>query len=122
MSQTVEQRRRGGGVRLGLGAAQRGILQLVIGRVAAIAAAGISTGLVLAVTAERAALSRHPYRSSSRRLALVLLGVTLAAGYPPRAPGHSSQPSRSRYGRSNTQLPNHLPPTPDPRHTHQQRT
>ena len=50
MSQSVEQRRREIGDRLALGAARRDILQLVIGRVAAIAAAGIGIGLVLAVT------------------------------------------------------------------------
>jgi ABC-type antimicrobial peptide transport system permease subunit len=88
MSQSVEQRRREIGVRVALGAARRDILQLVIGRVAAISAAGIGTGLVLAVTT-MPLLSTLLYHvtpadpSVFAPLALLLLGVTLAAGYIP---------------------------------------
>jgi ABC-type antimicrobial peptide transport system permease subunit len=88
MSQSVEQRRREIGVRLALGAAPSDILQLVIGRVAAIAAAGIGIGLVLAVPT-MPLLSTLLYQvtpgdpSVFALLTPVLLGVTLVAGYIP---------------------------------------
>ncbi|HUP83386.1 MAG TPA: FtsX-like permease family protein, partial [Candidatus Limnocylindria bacterium] len=88
MSQSVEQRRREIGVRVALGAARRDILQLVIGRVAAIAAAGIGIGVVLAVPTMpllSTVLYQVPPGDASvfALLALLLLGVTLAAGYIP---------------------------------------
>jgi predicted permease len=88
MSQGVEQRRREIGVRLALGAARGDILRLIIGRVAAIAAAGIGIGLVLAVPTMpllRALLYGVTPGDPAvfAVLALVVLGVTLLAGYIP---------------------------------------
>jgi predicted permease len=88
MSQGVEQRRREIGVRLALGAARGDILRLIIGRVAVIAAAGIGVGLILAVPTMpllRALLYGVTPGDPSvfAVLALVVLGVTLLAGYIP---------------------------------------
>ena len=53
MTQGVEQRTREIGVRLALGAARGDILRLIIGRVFAIALAGIALGVALAVPSMR---------------------------------------------------------------------
>jgi predicted permease len=88
MAQGVEQRRREIGVRLALGAARRDILHLIIGRVVAIAAAGIAIGLLVAVPT-MPLLGALLYDvtpgdpSVFAVLALMVLGVTLLAGYIP---------------------------------------
>jgi ABC-type antimicrobial peptide transport system permease subunit len=88
MSQGVEQRRREIGVRLALGAAKADILRLIIGRVTALAAAGIALGLLIALPAMqllRALLYQVTPGDPSVfiLLAIVVLAVTLLAGYIP---------------------------------------
>ena len=88
MSQGVEQRRREIGVRLALGAARRDILRLIIGRVTAMAIAGIALGVLIAVPAMqllRALLYQVTPGDPSVfvLLAGVVLAVTLLAGYLP---------------------------------------
>ena len=88
MSQSVEQRRREIGVRLALGAGRAEIFRLIIGRVAAIAAVGIAIGGLLSVPASQL-LRALLYQVSPgdpqvfALLAIVLLAVTLLAGYLP---------------------------------------
>ena len=88
MSQGVEQRRREIGVRLALGAARRDILRLIIGRVTAMAIAGIGLGVLIAMPAMpllRALLYQVTPGDPSVfvLLAGVVLAVTLLAGYVP---------------------------------------
>ena len=88
MSQGVEQRRSEIGVRMALGAARRDILRLIIGRVLLISTAGILLGLALAVPSMKL-LTALLYQVDPRDpwvftvLAVVLLTVTLLAGYIP---------------------------------------
>ena len=88
MSQGVEQRRREIGVRLALGAARRDILRLIVGRVTAMAIAGIGLGVLIAMAAMpllRALLYQVTPGDPSVfvLLAGVVLAVTLLAGYIP---------------------------------------
>jgi ABC-type antimicrobial peptide transport system permease subunit len=88
MSQGVEQRRREIGVRLALGAARGDIVRLVIGRVLAIGIAGLAVGALVALPSMqllRALLYQVEPGDPAVFLALgvVLLGVTLLAGYIP---------------------------------------
>jgi putative ABC transport system permease protein len=88
MAEGVEQRTREIGVRLALGAARGDILRLVIGRVFAIATAGIALGLVIAIPSMRllTALLYEVKPSDPivfAGLTLVLLSVALLAGYLP---------------------------------------
>jgi putative ABC transport system permease protein len=88
MSQGVEQRRREIGVRIALGAGRRDIMKLIIGRVVAIALAGIMLGILLAVPSMRLLISLlYQVRPNDpvvfAMLALALLGVAVLAGYIP---------------------------------------
>jgi predicted permease len=88
MSQGVEQRRREIGVRMALGADRRDIMRLIIGRVVAIALAGITLGIVLAVPSMRLLIALlYQVRPDDplvfAMLALALLGVAVLAGYLP---------------------------------------
>ena len=67
MSQGVEQRRREIGVRMALGASPRDIMNLIIGRVVAIATAGIVLGIVLACFHAIAHRSLVPGQADDRR-------------------------------------------------------
>ncbi|MGB2717743.1 MAG: ADOP family duplicated permease [Vicinamibacterales bacterium] len=88
ISQGVEQRTREIGVRMALGADRSHILRMVVGRVCAIALAGIAIGLVITVPSMRL-LSALLYEVKPAdptvltALALILLSVTLVAGYLP---------------------------------------
>ena len=88
MTQGVEQRTREIGLRLALGAAREDILRLIVGRVLAIALAGIALGVALAVPAMRL-LTALLYQVEPgdplvlATLTLVLLAVSLLAGYLP---------------------------------------
>jgi putative ABC transport system permease protein len=88
MAQGVEQRRREIGVRLALGAGRSDILRLIIGRVTAMAIAGIALGILMAVPAMqllRALLYQVTPGDPSVFVGLagVVLAVTLLAGYIP---------------------------------------
>ena len=88
MAQGVEQRRREIGVRLALGAGRSDILRLIIGRVTAMAIAGIALGILIAVPAMqllRALLYQVTPGDPSVFVGLagVVLAVTLLAGYIP---------------------------------------
>jgi putative ABC transport system permease protein len=88
MSQGVEQRRKEIGVRMALGAGRREILRLIIGRVVAVAIAGIVLGVALAVPAMKLLTALlYQVRPGDpwvfAGLAFVLLTVTLLAGYIP---------------------------------------
>jgi putative ABC transport system permease protein len=88
MAQGVEQRRREIGVRLAHGAGQSDILRLIIGRVTAMAIAGIALGILIAVPAMqllRALLYQVTPGDPSVFVGLagVVLAVTLLAGYIP---------------------------------------
>ena len=88
MSQGVEQRRMEIGVRIALGAARSDIFRLIIGRVVIIAAAGIAAGVALAVPAMKLLTALlYQVRPGDpwvfAALALILLSVTLLAGYIP---------------------------------------
>jgi putative ABC transport system permease protein len=88
MSQGVQQRTREIGVRMALGADRAHILRMIVSRVCLIAIAGIALGLALAVPSMRL-LGALLYDVSPRDpgvfagLALLLLMVTLLAGYIP---------------------------------------
>jgi putative ABC transport system permease protein len=88
MSQGVEQRRQEIGVRLALGAARGDIMRLIIGRVVAIAIAGVIAGVLLAIPSMRL-LSALLYQVSPgdpavfALLAAALLVVSVLAGYLP---------------------------------------
>jgi putative ABC transport system permease protein len=88
VSQGVQQRTREIGVRLAMGASTHHLLRLIIGRVVAIAAAGIFLGVALAIPSANllAALlyqvrPRDPWVFAP--LTLVLLTVAVVAGYIP---------------------------------------
>ena len=88
MSQGVEQRRREIGVRMALGASRRDIMTLIIGRVVAIATAGIVLGIVLAVPSMRLLIAllyqvRPDDPQVLAMLSLALLSVAVLAGYLP---------------------------------------
>jgi putative ABC transport system permease protein len=88
MSQGVAQRTREIGVRMALGAARGDILRLIVGRAFAIALAGITLGLLLAVPSAgmlRALLYqvRPGDPSVFATLALLLLVIAVIAGYLP---------------------------------------
>ena len=88
MAQGVEQRRREIGVRLALGAGRSDILRLIIGRMTAMAIAGIALGILMAVPAMqllRALLYQVTPGDPSVFVGLagVVLAVTLLAGYIP---------------------------------------
>jgi putative ABC transport system permease protein len=88
MAQGVEQRRREIGVGLALGAGRSDILRLIIGRVTAMAIAGIALGILMAVPAMqllRALLYQVTPGDPSVFVGLagVVLAVTLLAGYIP---------------------------------------
>ena len=88
MSQGVEQRRREIGVRMALGAGRRDIMKLIIGRVVAIATAGIVLGIALAVPSMRLLIALlYQVRPDDPQvlavLSLALLGVAVLAGYLP---------------------------------------
>ena len=88
IAQGVEQRRREIGVRMALGADRPQILRMIVGRVCSIALAGIALGLAIAIPSMRL-LTALLYEVAPAdptvftSLALVLLGVTLLAGYLP---------------------------------------
>jgi len=88
IAQGVHQRTREIGVRLALGAARTDIMRLIIGRVLALAVAGITIGLIVAVPA-MGLLTSLLYQVSPGDpfvfglLALMLLVVVLLAGYLP---------------------------------------
>jgi putative ABC transport system permease protein len=88
MSQAVEQRTREIGVRLALGAARADILRLILGRVVAIALAGVIAGVAAAIPAMRTlkALLYEVQPGDSTVfcvLATLLLVVAVLAGYLP---------------------------------------
>ena len=88
MTQGVQQRTREIGIRLALGAARADILRLIVGRVFAIAFAGIALGLAIAIPSMRA-LTALLYEVKPgdplvlAALTLLLLSVALLAGYLP---------------------------------------
>jgi putative ABC transport system permease protein len=88
MSEGVEQRRREIGVRMALGAAQTDIFRLIIGRVVAVALAGVALGVAFAVPA-MGMLTALLYQVQPgdptvfSALASVLLTVAVLAGYVP---------------------------------------
>jgi putative ABC transport system permease protein len=88
ISQGVAQRTREIGVRMALGADRSRILRMIVGRVCAIALAGLALGLAITVPSMRllAALLYEVKPADPMvltALALVLLSVTLVAGYLP---------------------------------------
>ena len=88
ISEAVEQRTREIGVRMALGADRSRILRMILGRVCAIALAGIALGLIITVPSMRL-LTALLYEVTPAdptvftTLAFVLLVVTLLAGYFP---------------------------------------
>jgi putative ABC transport system permease protein len=88
ISQGVEQRTREIGVRMALGADRSHILRMIVGRVCTIALAGLALGVVITVPSMRllAALLYEVEPADPTvltGLGLVLLSVTLVAGYLP---------------------------------------
>jgi putative ABC transport system permease protein len=88
ISQGVEQRRREIGVRMALGADGTHILRMIVGRVCAIALAGVALGLLITIPSMRL-LASLLYEVTPAdpavfvSLAFVLLAVTMLAGYLP---------------------------------------
>jgi ABC-type antimicrobial peptide transport system permease subunit len=76
------------GVRIALGAQRRDVLQLVLGEIARLGAAGVALGLVIALSASRFIASLlfrlTPYDPGALAAAVsVMLAVVLLAGYLP---------------------------------------
>jgi ABC-type antimicrobial peptide transport system permease subunit len=88
IAQGVEQRRREIGVRMALGADRPRILRMIVGRVCAIALAGIALGFAITIPSMRL-LTALLYEVTPAdpavllSLGAVLIGVTLLAGYLP---------------------------------------
>jgi ABC-type antimicrobial peptide transport system permease subunit len=79
VSYTVAQRVRELGVRLALGATARGVVALVVGHVARVAAVGIGAGLVLAYALSRYAASLLYGVGATDAATYAGVGITLAA-------------------------------------------
>jgi ABC-type antimicrobial peptide transport system permease subunit len=88
MSYTVSRRTREIGIRMALGAARTSVLWMVLGEVAAMAAAGIVLGLPIAIGLSRFVASQlyglSPTDPITLAVATVILGsVAMLAGYMP---------------------------------------